>query len=142
MATPTVQVTNLRTSEEHVLINGIKAERISDYRRHTYRTKDFIVKIDTTAFEAKREITLWSETLDEEDRLHFVPILCSSLAERWICQERLNIIFAHLIEYEERRELWDEILGPLCEKYNLNDLSPEWNWGMVGEVPMIYDYGQ
>lgn len=141
MDTPTVEVTNVRTSEEHVLINGIKAKRISDYRRHTYKTRKFIVKIDTIALEAKREVKLWKR-LDEEDRKHFVPILCSSLVGRWICQERLDIIFANQIEYEERNELWDAIIEPICEKYNLADLSPDWNWGMVDGVPMIYDYGQ
>ena len=141
MNTPDVQITDIRTYEEQVTINGIKAKRISDFRRHCYRTKDFIVKIDVRSFETKHEVRLWKR-LDEEDRKHFVPILCSSIAQRWICQERLDITFAQQIEYEERNELWDAIIGPLCEKYSLIDMSPEWNWGMVDDVPMIYDYGQ
>ncbi len=141
---PDVQIVVPYAVDGHILINGDKINLYTKHRRTHYKTSDFIVKIDarTGCKEAKHEIELWEDTLDEEDRKHFVPILCGSIEQRWVCQEYVEITQPTMLDDEVRIEIWNAIIKPLMDKYLLSDVSSIWNWGIIDGVPMIYDYGQ
>jgi len=146
MDAPDVQVTTSGHWDDlwNILINGETAEYWSSCRRTFYRAEGFIVKVDSTSDEtpeAENEMEIWDK-LDEEDRQHFVPILCGSVDEGWVCQEYLEIKHSPKLEQKLRNRLWKEIIEPLSEKYYLYDVTHQWNWGLVNGIPMIYDYGE
>ena len=112
--------------------------------RPKYFGDAFVIKYDETirgpnflSRQSTTEIELW-ETLDDNDRRHFVKLLDYSLEEGWVAQERIEIV-----QKTPTREQRTVIEG-LKKKFGLSDILGivMANWTLLEDgTPVIYDWG-
>ena len=143
-----------------VLVNGKPAKRLylapaHQGERLIYRKGSVIVKVEPfmPAFnQSVRELHLWNELIDEEDRWCFGPILAGEKPRRghrgWVAQP-----FYRFRPGRRPMTAWESVRY-LGEKYAIQDFInwtdeptdyPTINWGMIRKgkkiQPIIFDYG-
>jgi hypothetical protein len=156
----TVKINEPQKEVPEVLVNGKPAKRLylaSEHQgeRLIYRRGSVIVKVEPPmpAFDqSARELYLWNQLIEEEDKWCFGPILAGEKARRghrgWIAQP-----FYRFRRGRRPTSAW-ELVRYLGEKYNIQDFInwsdepadyPIMNWGMIRKrkkiQPIIFDYG-
>ena len=80
------------------------------------------------------------ETIDKQDREYFVPVL-----QHRFLKDRMYIVEPKLQfkkNQQNKRQIFNDIIYPLVEKYQLDDVDEDFNWGILKNgKPIIYDYG-
>ena len=135
----------LRGGYRRAKINGELLEQ-ENYRcnRHLFKYCGLLIKIDSSIWQAAREVYLW-EAMDEEDRQYFVSLEGNGETEcgqAWVAQ-RFLISDSRLEGNTPQPDWIHEKIESLIDKYRFRDVDSTYqrNWGVFNGQPKIYDWG-
>jgi len=116
-------------------------------RRMIFQDQNNILKCDRGAIakeQTKKEIILWNNHIEPDDKKYFAPILEYELIdqESWALYRKYNIVKVGFISGSSiELEKYVDIVRKLIEKYKIYD-SGYGNWGITEENKLIiFDYG-
>lgn len=128
-----------------VMVNGKRLRALPYYDRgcrQTYIGGDYVVKLDDKYGQNKREAKVFSRVARTKDREHFPKLLAAAKDYLWILVSR----FRPLKTRDVPPEMFCKVRS--LARRNRVGLSDIWmekgdsiNWGMCGEMPVIFDAG-